>query len=118
MTAGHWKDAEPTPMAVEGARGVTRRLLVSPADGWEGWVMRAFEVAPGGHTPRHVHAWPHINVGLEGNGVVTIGGQEHELRPGGYAFVPAGTLHQFSNPGDEPLAFVCIVPTEGDPQAE
>jgi len=118
MATGHWKDAEPRPMAMEEARGVTRRLLLSPGDGWDGWVMRAFELEPGGQTPRHVHAWPHINVGLEGEGVVTIGGKDHELRQGSYAFVPEGTVHQFRNPGKAPLAFICIVPEEGDPQFE
>jgi quercetin dioxygenase-like cupin family protein len=117
MSAGHWKDLDAEPMAMEGARDVSKRVLVSPRDGWDGWVMRAFEMGPGGHTPRHVHAWPHINIGLEGEGVVAIGEEEHPLSAGSYAFVPAGVVHQFRNSGPAPFAFVCIVPQEGDPQA-
>jgi quercetin dioxygenase-like cupin family protein len=117
MSAGYWRDVDAEPMTMEGARGVSKRVLVSPKDGWAGWVMRAFEVESGGHTPRHVHAWPHINVGLQGEGVVLIGGEEHRLRAGGFAFVPAGAEHQFRNTGAAPFAFVCIVPEQGDPQA-
>jgi quercetin dioxygenase-like cupin family protein len=117
MSAGYWKDRTAEPMAMEGAWDVSKRVLVGPADGWDGYVMRAFELGPGGHTPRHVHAWPHINIGLEGEGVVVIGGVEHELRAGSYAFVPAGIVHQFRAAGEASFAFVCIVPEEGDPQA-
>lgn len=117
MTSGYWRDAPAGQMAMEGARDVTRRVLVSPDDGWDGWVMRAFEIAPGGHTPRHAHEWPHINVGLEGEGVLEMDGEEHPLRAGSYAFVPGGTTHQFRNTGDVATGIVCIVPEEGDPQA-
>lgn len=117
MAAGYWRDVPSQPMAMEGARDVTRRVLVSPRDGWDGWVMRAFELAPGGHTPRHAHPWPHINVGLEGDGVAEIDGEEHPLHAGSYAFVPPGSTHQFRNTGALPMGIVCIVPVEGDPQA-
>jgi len=117
VSTGYWKDLKAEPMAMEGARDVTKRILVAPKAGWDGWVMRAFEMAAGGHTPSHAHPWPHINVGLEGEGVVRIGGEEHPLRAGSYAFVPAGVEHQFRNTGTTPFGFVCIVPAEGDPQA-
>jgi quercetin dioxygenase-like cupin family protein len=116
MGAGHWKDLPSEPMRMDGARDVTKRVLVSPADGWDGWVMRVFELRPGGHTPRHDHDWPHINVWLEGEGVLEIDGEEHVLRAGSHAFVPAGATHQFRAAGSEPCAFVCIVPEQGDPQ--
>lgn len=116
MTAGYWRDVPAQPMTMAGARDVTRRVLISPQDGWDGWVMRAFELAPGGHTPRHAHKWPHINVGLEGSGIVEIDGVEHPLRGGSYAFVPPGSVHQFRNTGTGPMGIICIVPLEGDPQ--
>jgi quercetin dioxygenase-like cupin family protein len=94
--------------------GVTKQLLVSAAEGWDGWALRLFEVAPGGHTPRHTHDWPHINVVLTGGGTLHVDGVDHQLEPGTSAFVPRGSTHQFTNSGVEPLAFVCIVPEEGE----
>ena len=97
----------------EGIAGVGKRVLVSPAEGWDGWVMRLFEVGPGGHTPRHSHPWPHINFVASGTGSLHVAGEDHALRAGSYAYVPADAEHQFSAAADEPLSFVCIVPSEG-----
>jgi quercetin dioxygenase-like cupin family protein len=111
---GAKSDVEAVVMAGDGVRDVVKRVLVSPAEGWDGWVMRVFDVGPGGHTPRHAHAWPHINVVLSGHGELHLDGEDHVLAAGSYAFVPAGLTHQFRNTGAEPFSFVCIVPQEGD----
>ena len=107
-------DAAAVAMAGDGIEGVMKRVLVSPADGWDGWVMRLFDVGPGGHTPRHSHPWPHINFVAAGTGTLHVGGADHALVAGSYAYVPAGVEHQFSAAAGEPLSFICIVPAEGD----
>jgi len=114
MGVGKIDDLVAQPVTGESVRGVRKRVAVSPADGWRGWVMRVFDVDPGGYTPRHRHPWPHINYVLGGVGRVHIDGQESELLPGVYAFVPENALHQFTNVGTETLRFICIVPEEGD----
>ena len=43
-----------------------------------------------------------------------IDGVDHAIEPGTSGFVPPGSTHQFSNTGDAPLAFVCIVPEDGE----
>jgi quercetin dioxygenase-like cupin family protein len=101
-------------MAGDGIEGVLKRVLVSPADGWDGWVMRLFDVDPGGHTPRHAHDWPHINFVASGRGTLLVDGADHPLEAGSYAYVPAGHEHQFRAAADAPLSFVCIVPEGGD----
>ncbi len=102
------------PMAGEGVVGVVKRVPVSPVEGWTGWVMRLFDIEPGGHTPRHAHDWPHINFVASGCGELHLDGVDHPLEAGSYAYVPSGVVHQFTNSGDEPLSFVCIVPEEGE----
>jgi len=114
MTVGDWRDVAGVELSGEDIAGVVKRVLVGPRDGWEGWVMRAFELAPGGHTPRHRHRWPHINVMLEGRGTLFLDGEAHEVGAGGFAFVPAGAEHQFSNLGEDRFGFICIVPEQGD----
>ena len=76
--------------------------------------MRLFDVAPGGHTPRHAHDWPHINFVAAGRGELHLDGEDHKLEAGSYAYVPAGLTHQFRNNGDEVFSFICIVPEHGD----
>ena len=65
----------------DGIEGVVKRVLVSPADGWDGWVMRLFDVDPGGHTPRHAHDWPHINFVASGRGPAFGANEAIRLRP-------------------------------------
>jgi quercetin dioxygenase-like cupin family protein len=102
------------PLSGEGIDKVVKRLLVGPQDGWQGWAMRLFELAPGGHTPRHRHPWPHINFVTLGQGTLHVDGVDHAVATGSCAYVPAGAEHQFSNSGAETFAFLCIVPEEGE----
>ena len=108
------EDVLGVPMAGAGVKDVTKRVLISPAEGWEGHVMRLFEIGPGGHTPRHTHDWPHVNVVVAGRGVLHVEGLDHGLEQGSSAFVPSGATHQFSNTGNETLQLVCIVPERGE----
>ena len=79
---GSKADLEATEVAGDGIEGVVKRVLVSPEQGWDGWVMRLFDVAPGGHTPRHAHPWPHINFVAGGSGVLFLDGEEYPLEAG------------------------------------
>ena len=111
---GKKADVAAVPMAGEGIEGVVKRVLVSPEEGWDGWVMRLFDIDPGGHTPRHAHPWPHINFVASGAGELHLDGEDYALQAGSYAYVPAGEEHEFRAAAAQPLAFVCIVPAEGD----
>lgn len=72
--------------------------------------MRRFEVAPGGHTPKHTHAYEHEVYVLEGTGVVCDENREYPLRPGMAVYVAPNELHQFRNTGSGPLRFLCLIP--------
>ena len=94
-------------------RDVRMKVLISPENGWKDHVMRLFEVGQGGHTPRHVHAWPHINYIIAGQGILHMEGRDEPIEAGSYAYVPENKLHQFKNTGTGALRFICIVPQEG-----
>ncbi|HJW74407.1 MAG TPA: cupin domain-containing protein [Thermoleophilia bacterium] len=114
MPVGRIEELAAAPMAGEGVEGVVKRVPLSPREGWDGYVMRVFDVDPGGHTPRHTHPWPHVNYIISGRGTLHIDGVEHSVEAGSYALVPAGATHQFANPGAQLLRFICIVPEEGE----
>lgn len=114
MFIGHSKDLAGIPVQGEGANKVTKKVLISPKEGWEGWVMRLFELGAGGYTPKHSHDWPHINWIVSGQGTLYLEGKEHEVGAGDYAYVPSNALHQFKASEDCGLSFICIVPEEGD----
>ena len=106
----NWKDVSATPVAMEGAKDVQRRLVLGPDDGTPLMALRVFTVSPGGHTPFHRHPFEHMNVVLEGQGALRRVDGEEQLTLGAVALVPADELHQFRNTGDTDFSFVCLVP--------
>lgn len=114
MVIGHIEACNACPVQMEGASGITKQVPISPAQGWDDYVLRLFTLEPGGNTPRHSHPWPHINWVVSGTGTIQLDGKDHGVRQGSYAYIPGEALHQFTNTGNEPFVFICIVPTEGD----
>ena len=104
------ESVEAQPVAVEGAKDVRIRWLVHGPDGAKNFYLRQFELAPGGHTPKHAHAYEHEVFVLEGSGAVLEGDIEHPLRPGTVVYVPPSQVHQFRNTGPGPLKFLCLIP--------
>lgn len=109
----HESDIKPVDMTGVGVVGVTKRILIGPQDGYDGYV-RVFTVQPGGTSPYHEHTWFHANYILEGQGKVVIDGAEHAVRAGSVAYIEGGRKHNFVNTGSTPLKFICLVPQSGD----
>jgi len=110
MKVIHTEQIEAAPVDMEGAVNCCIRCLIGPDDAAPSFSMRQFEVAPGGHTPKHAHAYEHEVYVLEGSGVALEGDREHPLRPGSAVYVPPNQLHQFRNTGPGPLKFLCLIP--------
>jgi quercetin dioxygenase-like cupin family protein len=100
------------PVTMEGARDVTVRVLLGEADGAPGFTMRLFELAPGGHTPRHSHAHEHEIIVLGGSGTLQAAQGEHSLAPGTVALVEPHDEHQF-RAGEQGMRIICLVPHAG-----
>lgn len=113
MFVGNINELEGKAITSPNALDSMMKVLISPKEGWEGYVMRVIEVNKGGYTPKHSHPWPHINYIIEGNGQLLIDDKFHSVSSGSYAYVPSDTIHQFKNIGNEPFKFICIVPEEG-----
>ena len=96
------RDIAPTHFDNEVAKGVSGRVAIGKADGAPNFCMRMFELAPGGNTPRHAHAWEHE--------IFFHAGTWTPVEPGVAVFVPGDEEHQIRNTGDAPLTFICLVP--------
>jgi quercetin dioxygenase-like cupin family protein len=105
-------DVLPTVVELEGAKDITKRVVLGPADGTPRMALRVFTVAPGGHTPYHGHPYEHMNVVLAGTGVVRTPTGDIPVGPGAMALILPDEIHQFRNIGDQPLEVVCLVPNE------
>ena len=59
--------------------------------------------APGGGPPPHIHSRDdEFFYVLDGTFEIRIGNELHALGPGGHAYVPRGTIHNFTNTADTP----------------
>ncbi|MCY6485520.1 cupin domain-containing protein [Clostridium aestuarii] len=113
MIVSHKSMVEEIEIDNVGVKNAFMKVLISPKEGWEGYVMRSFKLKPGGFTPKHDHPWPHINYIISGNGTLHLDGKDNSIESGSFAYVPAGKTHQFMNISNTDLEFICIVPEEG-----
>ena len=99
---------------MDGASGVTMRMMVGRSDGAPNFAMRHFTVEPGGHTPRHSHDYEHEVYVVEGGGRVEQDGEFRDLKAGDVVYVKPNATHQFVNTGRAPFKFLCLVPVTFD----
>ena len=114
---------------VDAAEGLRKGVLVGLDDGGGNLAIRRFELEPGAEVPRHTNEIEHEQYVLEGEYVVGIGkapegprtdgeaesgGEEYTVGAGDAVHVPAGAVHWYCNPSDEPGAFLCAVPAGDD----
>jgi quercetin dioxygenase-like cupin family protein len=97
-------------VTMEGAAGCRVRWLIGEGDHAPNFAMREFEVAPGGHTPKHFHDYEHEVYVLAGRGTIVDGDRERPLAAGDVVFVAPNDVHQFRNTGSEPMRFLCLIP--------
>ena len=108
------EEMEGKPVEMEGADRVAMRLMVGRADGAPTFSMRHVTVEAGGHTARHSHNYEHEVFVVEGAGRIEQDGEVSQLRPGDVVFVLPNAVHQFTNTGDGPFKFLCVVPVSYD----
>ena len=95
---------------MEGATACQVRQLVGENVNAPNFAMRQFEIAPGGHTPKHFHPYEHEVYILDGAGEVLDGESPRSITAGDVVYVAPDDVHQFRNTGDEPLRFLCLIP--------
>jgi quercetin dioxygenase-like cupin family protein len=106
----HYTKVKLEPMEMEGAKDVQIRWLIAERDGAPNFYMRLFEMAPGGHSPRHRHDYEHEIFILEGRGTALDGGKEQPIEAGTFLLIPPNAEHQLRNTGNSALKFLCLIP--------
>ncbi len=105
-----WSAIDPAVVDEEGATETTIRVLLGPNVGAPNFVMRFFEIGPGGQTPFHKHPWEHEMFIVSGEGACVLEDREVPLMPQDAVFMPGGEKHCFRNTGKEVLRVICLVP--------
>jgi oxalate decarboxylase/phosphoglucose isomerase-like protein (cupin superfamily) len=66
----------------------------------------------GGWLGLHRHAAPEVYQIFTGQGVVSLEGIEHAVRPGSVVYIPSDSEHGIRNTGDTPLEFLYVYETD------
>ncbi|MDY6863732.1 MAG: cupin domain-containing protein [Thermodesulfobacteriota bacterium] len=112
MKIFYYKDIKANKVEDHEAIKTKIRTLISEKDGARNFIMRLFEIEPGGHTPLHKHPWEHEVFIKEGEGVLVIEKRELPLKRGDVIFILPGELHQFKNNSGELLEILCLIPVK------
>ena len=112
MVVGRVENVAPAEILEQGIKGVGMKVVISDMDGAPNFVMRVFEIEPGGHTPYHTHDWEHEVYVLEGDAVAVSKDGEASIGPGSVLLVEPNEIHNFKNTGDKPFVFLCMIPLQ------
>jgi quercetin dioxygenase-like cupin family protein len=83
--------------------GDTMTLKATGDSTGEGLVLLENLTAPGGGPPPHVHTGEdEFFYVLDGTFEIRIGDEVHTVGPGGFAYAPRGTVHNFRNTAESP----------------
>ena len=110
MKINHYEKIESRSVEMEGAVDCRVRWLIGKPDGATNFSMRQFEVAAGGHTPKHFHPYEHEIFVIEGEGVILEGDEPRPIKQGDVIYVAPDEVHQFQATGGGPLKFLCLIP--------
>ena len=111
MKIARYKEIPSVRMENDVAKGIEARVLIGKNDGATNFCMRIFEIAPNGHTPKHVHEWEHEIFIHAGKGEVFKNGAFVPVEAGTAIFIPGNEEHQMKNTGSETLVFICLIPS-------
>jgi quercetin dioxygenase-like cupin family protein len=113
----HFDEVE--PQAVTRSRAAVIQVMLGPDDGLPNFYTRRFTIEPGGEIPLHRHdRLEHEQVVIAGSMKLVLDGQEHFVKTGDCIYIPAGVAHAYSNPGEQAVQFLCMVPALEDYQTE
>ena len=77
--------------------------------------FRISRYAPNAYVQEHSHKiQEQIYYVLEGEGMLTVGKEEHLMRPHDYVYLPPGVKHSFTNTGLSGLVFLVVTTPSED----
>lgn len=109
-----WEGVEPQEYSSEEIKGVFKHVLVGPNDGAPNFIIRYFNVPVGKTTSYDQHPHEHGVVILHGKAKVQINENFYEVGPLDSLFISGNDIHQFTNIGDAPLGFICVIKKKPD----
>lgn len=105
-----WEDVKPEIYGATDISGVLKHVLIGSVEGAPNFVIRYFQVEPGGYSRLESHPHEHGVVILQGSAKVQLNDRLLTLGPLDVIFIAGNDKHQLTNVGEGPLGFICVIP--------
>jgi len=103
-----WEGVEVVTYDRPTVKGVSKRVLIGPKEGAEGFAMRYFEIQPGGNSAFEPHPEIHQVFVVSGRGKGLLGTEYHDVSGGDVIYIGPNEQHELRAGPDEPLGFICV----------
>lgn len=107
-----WNNLHPEALNEQGLAAISKTVLIGESEDAPHFIMRYFQVGPQRHSRLERHPQEHEVIILHGKGQVRIGDRTHIIEPFDVVFIEGNELHQFLNPNNDMLGFICIIPKD------
>lgn len=97
-----------------GWQSIVRNVLIGNGGESAKFHLRYFEISPGGNSSLEHHRHEHVVICIRGKGTVLMGRKYHEIGYLDTVYIAPDTVHELTNPFDEPFGFFCIVNAKRD----
>lgn len=111
-----WRGVKDEPYKTRGAEwsNIIRRVLIGAHGESTRFHVRYFEISPGGNSSLEHHRHEHVVICVKGRGAVLTGKTKRTMEFMDILYISPDTIHQLSNPYDEPFGFLCMVNSRRD----
>lgn len=98
-----------TPVSYVGKEGVFKHVLIGQNEGAPHYIIRYFRLNPGCSSNYESHEKDHGVIIMHGKGRVQLNEKFFDVKPFDAVYVSSNDIHQFTNTGDEPFGFICVI---------
>ena len=111
-----WRGVKNEPYKDKGAdwSDITRKVLIGAHGESTKFHVRYFEIFSKGNSSLELHRHEHVVICVKGKGTVLTGKNKHTMEFMDIVYISPDTVHQLSNPYNEPFGFLCIVNSKRD----
>lgn len=95
---------------MDNLKNVEKKVLVGEKEGATNFIMRLFTIGSNGFTEYHTHEWEHEVFILKGEGIIKTKNKNYEVKKGDCIYIEPNEKHQFLNPQERDLSFICVIP--------
>jgi quercetin dioxygenase-like cupin family protein len=110
MKKYHFSEIESKQVTDYGSAKTNIRVLISPETA-PNFIMRRFEIGPGGNIGVHEHWNEHEIYVIEGSmDLIDKNGDKTHVMKDDFIFMPGDEPHGYKNDSDKKVVFLCVIP--------